>query len=318
MAGKRSIPTSLFSSPDFFELSSDTIRLIMIGLILDADDEGRGHAHPRLLARKLDKCPEDIEQALVELQAHGIVHSYEVAGRAYYVLCHWHTYQTLSKPTPSAYPAPHDVLTAEEHRNRPGEPRETLETPGSSSPEGEGKRKEEVEKKGNKDEEGASLPDAVRLPPSHPDCASVGGSLSPEKKPVETDQVALYLQLPQSAELEAVVREFANASTLSLIGEAIEARSWVNDSRRNRRGHPMTVAFFRRWLRRSRGDYGAPEQSHEPTGFHALGAGEPGRQKTPILRPAASPQPDDPYQEYFMHRLAEVKAQAQKKLGVVA
>ena len=318
MAGKRSIPTSLFSSPDFFELSSDTIRLIMIGLILDADDEGRGHAHPRLLARKLDKSPEDIEQALVELQAHGIVRCYEVASRAYYVLCHWHTYQTLSKPTPSAYPAPPDVLTAEEHRNRPGEPREPQENPGSSSPEGEGKRKEEFEEKGNTDEEGASPPDAVRLPLPHPDLASVGGAFSSEKKPVETDQVAFYLQLPQSAELEAVVREFANTSTLSLIGEAIEARSWVNDSRRNRRGHPMTVAFFRRWLRRSRGDYGALEQSHEPTAFRALGTGEPGRQKASILRPAASPQSDDPYQEYFVRRLAEVKAQAQKKLGVVA
>ncbi|HEU5379290.1 MAG TPA: hypothetical protein VFV38_28035 [Ktedonobacteraceae bacterium] len=321
MAGKRSIPTSLFNSPDFFELSSDTIRLIMIGLILDADDKGRGHAHPRLLARKLDKCSEDIEQALVELQAHGIVRCYEVAGRAYYVLCHWHTYQTLSKPTPSAYPAPPDMFTAEEHRTPPGEPRETQENPGSSSPEGEEERKEELEEleeKGNKGEEGANPSEVVHLPLPHLDRTSVGGVFSPEKKPVETDQVAFYLQLPQSAELEAVVREFANTSTLSLIGEAIEARSWVNDSRRNRRGHPMTVAFFRRWLRRSRGDYGALEQSHEPTRFHALGTGQQGRQKASILQPAASPQSDDPYLAHFVRRLTEVKAQAQKNLGVVA
>src|SRR5437899_12001585 len=98
MAGKRSIPTSLFNSPDFFELSSDTIRLIMIGLILDADDEGRGHAHPRWLAGRWVKCPEDIDQGLVELQAHGIFAAYEVAGGANYVRCHWLRYKTLVRP----------------------------------------------------------------------------------------------------------------------------------------------------------------------------------------------------------------------------
>src|SRR5262249_18411483 len=106
MAKKRSIPTNLFASPDFFELSSNTVRLILIGIILDADDEGRGCAHSRLLARKFDQQPEDIEHALEELAAHGILQCYDVASRRYYWLCHWYTYQILSKPTPSSYPEP--------------------------------------------------------------------------------------------------------------------------------------------------------------------------------------------------------------------
>lgn len=162
MAGKRSIPTSLFSSPDFFELSSDTIRLIMLGLILDADDEGRGHAHPRLLARKLDKSPEDIAQALVELQAHGIVQCYEVAGRAYYVLCHWHTYQTLSKPTPSAYPAPPGVLTAEEHRTPPGKPRVFLARRRRGKERGRRRERKQRRRRGEPTRRGASTSSPLR------------------------------------------------------------------------------------------------------------------------------------------------------------
>ncbi len=269
MAGKRSIPTGLFSSPDFFELSSDTIRLIMIGLILDADDEGRGSAHPRLLARKLDKHPEEY-QALAIPQAPGILQCYEVAGRAYYVLCHWRKYQTLSKPTPSTYPAPPDAPSAEALQNFAGYTRETQESPGESLPEGEGEKEEEqeVKGKGNEDEgEMISSLEAEPTPPSYSPHASSDASFSTENKSVETDQVAFYLRLPLTTELEAVVREFQDTPALSLIGEAIEARSWVDDPRRNRKGQPMSVAFFRRWLKRSRGDYGTPKQGQE---YHDL------------------------------------------------
>ncbi len=96
MNSKRSMPTTLFSSPDFFELSSDTTCLILIGIILDADDEGCGSAHSRLLARKPAKQETQIEYALIELEEHGILQCYQVQGRSYYVLCHWHKYQTLS------------------------------------------------------------------------------------------------------------------------------------------------------------------------------------------------------------------------------
>ena len=319
MASKRSIPTSLFSSPDFFELSSDTIRLIMIGLILDADDEGRGSAHLRLLARKLDKCPEDIEQALVELQAHGILQCYEVSDRAYYVLCHWHKYQILSKPTPSIYPALPDAFPTEVRQNLLGHARETQESPGESSLEEEGEKEEEQEEKdkGNEDE-GMMPPDSEPAPPFHPQRSSGDASLSPKNQGVKIDQIALYLQLPLTAELEAVAREFENTSTLSLIGEAIEARCWVNDHQRNRTRQPMTPAFFRRWLKRSRGDYGTREQGHGRSvpGTQETHRGE--HRKAAVSLPEGSSQANDPYQAHVLRRLAEVKVQAQKKLEVVA
>ncbi len=121
MATKRSIPTTLFASPDFFELGSDTTRLILIGLILDADDAGRGSAHSRLLAHRLDKEPAQIEQALVELQEHGMLRCYEVQGRRYYWLCHWDTYQSLNKPTSPQYSALPPQEQREGSQGHPGQ-----------------------------------------------------------------------------------------------------------------------------------------------------------------------------------------------------
>lgn len=53
MARSRSLPTNLFEDPDFFERSSET-QVVLLGLVLDADDAGRGLAHTGLLARKFN------------------------------------------------------------------------------------------------------------------------------------------------------------------------------------------------------------------------------------------------------------------------
>lgn len=319
MAAKRSIPTSLFASPDFFELSTDTIRLIMIGIILDADDEGRGSAHPSLLARKLDKHPEDIKQALAELEAHRILRCYEVSGRVYYVLLHWHKYQVLSKPTPSNFPLPPQErpTNATYAQGISEQPTAIAEPPGESflEREEEGKQEEEQEEERNENE-GITLSGMSRVLSL---TASSSGDVSPslEEKSVDIDQVAFYLQLPITTELKAIVGEFENTPTLSLIGEAIEARSWVGDPRRNRRGQQMTPAFYRRWLKRSRGDYAAPEQNRSQAKPTALRASSGERS---LAKGSLPPEPpvNDPYQEYFLRRLAEVKAQSSQKQEEVA
>ncbi len=224
MARKRSIPTNLFASPDFFELSTNTVRLIFIGLILDADDEGRGCAHPRLLARKLDQQPEDIEQALEELAAHTMLSCYEVAGRRLYWLCHWQTYQTLSKPTPSSYPPP----PADPENQHPQQMSRTTTII-------------------------APTPLLANLDEQKAEKSSPASLALPSATRAMAAQVASVLHLPEDSELQAVVQEFAGISTLSVVGEAIEAGAWINDRQRIVRHQPMTPAFFRRWLRRSQG-----------------------------------------------------------------
>src|SRR5579859_5559760 len=251
MARKRSIPTTLFASPDFFELSSNTVRLIFIGLILDADDEGRGCAHPRLLARKLDQQPEEVEQALMELATHGMLYCYEVTGRHFYWLCHWQTYQTLSKPTPSHYPAPPGQMEGEqESENQTAAP----------------------EKQERRDEERPSIPPAAA---------------AQQKRPPTTAQVASVLHLPESGVLQEIVQEFVDTPTLSVLGEAIEARAWIDDQRRNTRQQAMTPAFFRRWLRRSQ--YGEETRTNGPS--QRRGESSPAN-----LPPAREP---DQYEEYI-------------------
>jgi hypothetical protein len=250
MATKRSIPTNLFASPDFFELSSNTTRLILVGIILDADDEGRGSAHPRLLARKLDQAQEDIVRALEELTAHGMLLCYEVAGRRYYWLCHWQKYQTLSKPTPSLYPAPPDIFQAEQKM-----PRETQKNPGDSREtpsEGEGKgKKKRTEREENRSEAEGNLPAVITRFPTAT-CNSASSSASSSKTLEEmTEQIASLLKLSASQELREVVQEFLPVTTLSLVGEAIEAHAWIANAQRNHTQQPMTPAFFRRWLRRA-------------------------------------------------------------------
>jgi hypothetical protein len=245
MARKRSLPTTLFASPDFFELSSNTVRLIFIGLILDADDDGRGLAHTRLLARKLDQAPEEIDQALDELANRGMLRCYEVAERRFYWLCHWHTYQTLSKPTPSHYPPPPD----QRQLDQPAPSTSLL--PAESQASQQESREEEHQE---------------------PACVSFNA------------QVAATLHLPESADLRTIVREFADMSSHALLGEAIEARAWIDDQRRNTRQQIMTPAFFRRWLRRS--------QQQEDA---ATSASLPGKSTVPAASPTHVP---DQYEIY--------------------
>ena len=328
MAAKRSIPTTLFESPDFFELSSDTIRLILIGIILDADDEGRGSAHPRLLARKLDKQPADMEQALTELEAHGILRCYTVDTRRYYVLCHWHKYQVLSRPTPSLYPSPPDTQAPDpfqEIQGMCGDSRDRQESPGESLSEEERETEEQHEREEKERTEEEAWParitrfPAARLAHPSPPTSSGDGSVFPlASRNLEEliAQVASLLHLAVTTDLRTIVQEFAAIPTISLTGEAIEARAWIADHRRNHKGQSMTPAFFRRWLKRERGDYGQPRRSGAPApsvqpAFQAARSSEKSH-ATPA--PAISHSLSDPYQEYVRQRAAAIQAATEQKV----
>src|ERR1700676_3737032 len=107
MANRRMIPTRYFKDPDIIALSSKDTQLILIGLVLAADDEGRELAHAGLLGREMDYLPEQIEAALQELTTNDLLLLYEVGRHRYYSLTRWSQWQTLgSKMTPSKHPAP--------------------------------------------------------------------------------------------------------------------------------------------------------------------------------------------------------------------
>ncbi len=163
MATKRCIPTDLFFNLPFMHLHSNSTRLVLIGLITDADDAGRGQADPALLARKLGQDVALIQEALADLSQTGFVQCYLQGNEAYYFLCRWYEWQKLSKPTPSRYPAPPQNELLSPPGYFPGEPGETLGNPiipplprseekrreGEGELEGEEKRRE-IEGEGEK------------------------------------------------------------------------------------------------------------------------------------------------------------------------
>jgi hypothetical protein len=92
-------------------------RLLWIGLITTADDQGRGRAHPGLVRAAVFPfdvvSQEEIEEDLRAIADAEMALLYEVDGKAYYQVIHWWEYQSPSWASPSDYPPPegwHDRL----------------------------------------------------------------------------------------------------------------------------------------------------------------------------------------------------------------
>jgi len=264
MAKSRSIPTAWMTDPDYMELESD-VQVILLMLILTADDEGRGQAHTGMLSRHFNKPAQCIEDALATLASLELVACYVVGRHRYYQLLRWGDWQTLSKPTPSRFPAPPTQLASPFALC----PRESLENPGSSFGEGEGERKGKRREPKLEQRTEELPPGITRFPPLSSPSASFDGSCAlslsyqtapqavaspspalPEASHIPVQQIARILQLPITDALTRLVTEYTTLGALALLGEADAAREWIDDPARNQRHTPMTVAFFRRWLKR--------------------------------------------------------------------
>src|SRR5215471_13105013 len=107
MASKRCLPTRFFKDADIMNMSKDG-QLILVGLVLLADDEGRELAYSRLLSREIDYPPEQIEAALAELVENDLIVLYQAGKHRYYSLTRWNQWQSISsqKMVLSKYPAP--------------------------------------------------------------------------------------------------------------------------------------------------------------------------------------------------------------------
>lgn len=85
-------------------------RLLQIGIINLADDQGRMKSHPAYLRSQIfpydDVSIDDIRQWLELIMANGMIVVYEAEGKDYLQLVNWWTYQSLSFAAPSEYPRP--------------------------------------------------------------------------------------------------------------------------------------------------------------------------------------------------------------------
>lgn len=269
MASKRCLPTRFFKDPDILNLASRDIQLILVGLVLLADDEGRELAHAKLLSRELDYPPEQIEAALVDLAANDLIILYQVGKHRYYSLTRWGQWQSISstKMTPSKYPAP----PIQQHETQPDETRESVSLPSQYVPAspremlGNSADSQHFPSQSNISESNSSEGEAFQSPPNvltfptdRRDTTTGGHPSEDRALAFETQhtvrETARILHLPVDAALVRIVQDYQHDPLLHLLGEADAAREYIDDSRRNSRGQRMTPAFFRRWLKREHED----------------------------------------------------------------
>jgi DNA-binding transcriptional ArsR family regulator len=308
MASKRCLPTRFFKDPDIMNLASRDSQLILVGLVLMADDEGRELAHAKLLSRELDYSPEQIETALTDLEANDLVVLYQVGRHRYYSLTRWRQWQTISrdKMTLSKYPAPPAI----EDGTPLDEAQQSSESPSQHSPAipteppGNFADSQHFPSQGNSSESNSSESNAgeaaqpphnvLTFPADRRDTTTSTDGYkfddhhhAPQTQHT-TREVAAILRLPTDDALVRIVQDYQHDPLLRLLGEADAAREYIDDPRRNRRGQRMTPAFFRRWLRREHEDAMRRQTQRETTaatgttgnGARAAPPPEPGR---PIL-----------------------------------
>ena len=126
MARKRMISPEIWESQSFGELSM-LAKVLFIGMISQADDDGKGVLSAQLLKSRILPYDElriaDIDKALREIghkpsviadgdkareeAGHKLsVTYYEVDGRQYYCFDNWRKWQTINRPIPSKLPNP--------------------------------------------------------------------------------------------------------------------------------------------------------------------------------------------------------------------
>jgi len=265
------VPTGFFKDPDIMNLKNKEAQLLLIGRILFADDEGREVAYAPLLARELDASAESIEQGLQDLAANDLIVLYQVGRHRYYGLTKWWQWQNIppSKRVPSKNPAPPDPLQPsasegcseslqERSENLQGRSESLQECSKTLQGRSEMAAQYRVVEERLEEESGGEEGEKQQLPPnvvtfrtSH----TTGGGTeeeTPEKTPVSesTQQLARILKLSPSEGLQRLIEDYRDDPHLSLLGEADAAREWIDDPKRNRKHQQMSLAFFRRWLRR--------------------------------------------------------------------
>lgn len=112
MARIRSLKPSFWADPAVADLSREE-RLLLIGLISSADDEGRFLASASAISGYVfphdDLPPKTVRTWRNRLACSGIVHIYTVEKREYGRFPKWKQHQRISKPQPSIIPAPEEV-----------------------------------------------------------------------------------------------------------------------------------------------------------------------------------------------------------------
>jgi hypothetical protein len=105
----RSLKPELWRDQELQMLSAHA-RLLFIGLISNADDEGRLEGNVALIRSIVFPCDVDVTTRKVDawlttLTNSGFIVRYEVASRPFVAICNWKKHQRVDKPSPSEIPS---------------------------------------------------------------------------------------------------------------------------------------------------------------------------------------------------------------------
>jgi DNA-binding transcriptional ArsR family regulator len=251
MAVKRCIPTGFFKNPDIAGMDHDS-QLILIGLALSGDDEGRGVADAKLLGREIDYPPEHIEAALTSLEEVGLIALYQAGRHRYYQIVEDWQKSMGAKRTRSKLPAP--PTTPKDRTELPPEstelPPESTELPPESTELPPESTELPPESTSQYNLIKVNLIEEEEKQKASSSCGDGIISLNDVKIKSVSAQVAAILRLPVTPALMRVVTDFLATPAISLTGEADMAREYIDSPTRNKKRKAMSPAFFRQWLKR--------------------------------------------------------------------
>lgn len=105
----RSLKPEMWADEKIGALSRDA-RLLFVGLITMADDEGRFRALPSAILGHVfpydDDAARRLERWMRELESQGLVTRYEAEGFTYGSLNGWRKHQKINRPQASSLPTP--------------------------------------------------------------------------------------------------------------------------------------------------------------------------------------------------------------------
>ncbi|MFZ5948783.1 MAG: hypothetical protein ACOYU5_12580 [Stygiobacter sp.] len=120
MARRRMIDPNFWSSEDVSKLSLFD-RLLLIGLISNADDYGKGRAKPEFLRSIIfpydDISLDEIKNSLTHIEKNISIIFYEIENSKYYKFINWSKWQRVDKPQNSLLPDPPNSFSKNDSQN---------------------------------------------------------------------------------------------------------------------------------------------------------------------------------------------------------
>jgi hypothetical protein len=102
----RSVKPEIWDSPDVMSLNNGHA-LLWVWLITQADDDGRLHGDPDVIARRFRRLTTvHVAAGLAAMQARGMLTTYQEGGTRYLALTHWRRHQHINRPLASSLPPP--------------------------------------------------------------------------------------------------------------------------------------------------------------------------------------------------------------------